>query len=821
MTSEVLEAEPRRISDAGDGKKAPDLRVLHVISGLTAGGAETVMFRLINATRNIRHEVICLGKPDWYSDQLQARGIPVHHIEGSSVPEAIAATWKVHRLVKSSNADVVQCWMYRGNVLGGLSSRMAGKPVIWNIRASSLGPLRLASRVLARVGGKLAKWVPEHVINCSVNSAKLHARLGYDAADGTIIPNGYDPALFRPDEAAREKLRRALGIEPGTFVVGAIARWHAQKGLPHLVAALRILRERQVPVRMLLVGIELEPSNLKLMKMIEEAGCANSVQLLGYRADAADIARALDLHVLAAIGAEGFPNAVAESMLAGTPNVVTDVGDAKMIVGDTGWVVEPGKSEQLADAIEQAHDAWSNSAAWARRRKQARKRIEDNFSLSRMVRSYERIWHQVAAKQIARQSTAAISQASGDDQPLGVVHIINDLSAGGAEALLYRLVTSDRKNNHVVVSLGKPAWYSPRLEEQGVAVHHLNVHSPFAIGKGLVGLRKIIGRADVDVVQCWMYRSNVFGGLVAKAAGKPTVWGIHCSSLEGLKPSSRALARFGGRMARWNADFIINCSARSTELHRPLGYSAAPGQVIPNGYDPEVFHPDDARRAKVRKELGIKPGRFLVGSVTRWHAQKDVPNFLRAIRLVNDAGIPIQSILLGHELSIDNHELMEAIRDAGCEEIVTPLWIRTDVPDLARAMDVHVLSSASEAFPNVIAETMLCGTPNVVTDVGDAPLMIGDTGWVVEPRNPRALADSIIKAFGEFSKHPEDWAARRTKARERIVDNFTLERMIGTYAAVWRAVIASSRETVVEAPSNDYRYRGAVPQDPGAGVESL
>lgn len=402
-------ADPRRRAD----EPATHLKVLHVISGLGLGGAETVLFRLAAYSHGTEHEVICLGPRDWYSDRLEERGIPVHHIDSSSPIRAVTGALRLHRLIRSSSAEIVQGWMYRGNVLGGISSRIAGKPVVWNIRCSSLGPLRRATRVLARVGGALAPWIPDYVINCSVNSARLHARFGYDATEGGIIANGYDPDIFHPDDEAGASLRQSLGIPAGSFIVGTIGRWHPQKGYPELLQALRLLRDRKVPVRLLMVGRGLGERDRALNELIDRSGCREAVQAIGERSDIPEIARMPDLHVLASVGAEGFPNVVAETMLSGTPNVVTDIGDAATIVGETGWVVPAHDPSRLADAIEEAYGEWvASPEQWQRRRERARQRIVENFTLDRMVEAYETVWRQVAAKSASsRPVTAHVAAA--------------------------------------------------------------------------------------------------------------------------------------------------------------------------------------------------------------------------------------------------------------------------------------------------------------------------------------------------------------------------------------------------------------------------
>jgi glycosyltransferase involved in cell wall biosynthesis len=176
----------------------------------------------------------------------------------------------------------------------------------------------------------------------------------------------------------------------------------------------------------------------------------------------------------------------------------------------------------------------------------------------------------------------------------------------------------------------------------------------------------------------------------------------------------------------------------------------------------------------------------VIGSITRWIGYKDLPTLFRALAIARERGVDATCILIGNMLSPDNGELTAALRETGTAEHVLPLGKRQDIGDLARAMDLHVLSSTTEAFPNAVAETMVSGTPNVVTDVGDAAMIVGETGWVVAPRDPERLADAIERAYAEWRSSPKQWSGRRGAARDRIVENFSLERMVDAYRALWQ-----------------------------------
>lgn len=369
-----------------------------------------------------------------------------------------------------------------------------------------------------------------------------------------------------------------------------------------------------------------------------------------------------------------------------------------------------------------------------------------------------------------------------------IAHIITGLNNGGAEAVLYRLVTNDTKHKHVVVSLMGMGKYGPMLEEKGIEVVCLNMSQGKLTLGGVLTLWKTLRKHKPDVVQTWMYHADFIGGLVAKLAGiKNIVWGIHHTDLvpgESRK-ATILIARLCAKISAFVPTKIVCCAERAAQVHAELGYKKEKMVVIGNGYELSHFRVDEAMGAETREALGIEANTPLLGKVGRFNALKDHKNLLQALAILKNKGLVFRALLVGPDIDVNNTELMSWVGQSQLQDNLFLLGQRTDIPALMNALDVHILSSLSEAFPNVLAEAMACGTPCVTTDVGDAGLIVGDTGWVVPPRNAEDLADAIEQALLEKQSNPEAWQQRKQASRTRIEENFSVERMVESYHKVW------------------------------------
>jgi len=380
------------------------ITVAHVITGLGQGGAETMLLKLLRQTDRTQFSmrvVSLLAPPGPIAERIEALGIPVVALGiGRQVPNP-AGLWRLASILRDARPDLVQTWMYHGDLVGGLAAKLASirLPVIWNIRQSNFDPNNSRRRTiqLARLCAMLSKRLPNRIICCSNVARRVHAAMGYDESKMQVIPNGFDLLAFRADPSARVALRTELGLPSDARLLGMVARFDPQKDHQTFVAAAQRLHARLPDVRYVLCGAGVDRGNAELTDWVDRAGLTGVCHLLGQRNDMARVNAALDLATLSSAYGEGFPNVLGEAMACEVPCVATDVGDSAHVIGDTGRVVPPRDPHALADAW---GDLLADPSSLRALGKQARRRIVDNFSIARVTRAYETTYQSILASAV-------------------------------------------------------------------------------------------------------------------------------------------------------------------------------------------------------------------------------------------------------------------------------------------------------------------------------------------------------------------------------------------------------------------------------------
>lgn len=374
------------------------LKVMHVITGLGTGGAEMMLSKLVCAGDSLRFEpvVVSLTDEGTLGQTIRSCGAPIYTIGMQRGCVSVGKLVHLARLIKKLKPDLIQGWMYHANIAALCARSLAGwhAPLLWNIRHTpyDLGTEKRLTAVLIRLGAMLSS-MPASVIYNSHVSLKRHEELGFRRGNSLVIPNGFDMASFRPSPAKRAHARNMLGIPENAPVIGHVARFHPMKNHQGFLHAAAHVAGRVPEVRFVLAGKDVSRKNSLLLGWIDALGLGERVMLLDERTDLSGLLPAVDMLCLSSAWGEGFPNIIGEAMACGLPCVTTDVGDAGMIVGESGRVVRPGDPLALADAccdLLVLAPALRQTLGEA-----ARQRIAENFSLDAIVHRYQSLYENV------------------------------------------------------------------------------------------------------------------------------------------------------------------------------------------------------------------------------------------------------------------------------------------------------------------------------------------------------------------------------------------------------------------------------------------
>ena len=354
--------------------------------------------------------------------------------------------------------------------------------------------------------------------------------------------------------------------------------------------------------------------------------------------------------------------------------------------------------------------------------------------------------------------------------------LIRSLDYGGAERHLLTLARFlDKERFHVTVLYFYPGGrLEEELRESGVRLSLFRQKRALGFVGFLWRLVRQLRALRPEVLHSFLVEPNLLGVLLKPLLrGTKIIWGVRASVIDFANYDwfARLNFRLQCFFSRFS-DLIIFNSDAGRAHHLSEGFPAGKSLVIHNGIDIERFKPERVAGRELRAELGIPEEALVIGHVARLDPVKDHDTFLRAAALLCRERSDVRFLVVGGGPEESVARLQTLTTELGINERVIWAGARARMTDVYSALDVFASSSLSEGFPNVIGEAMACGVPCVVTDAGDSSLIVGDTGIVVAPQSPDALAQALgsmlesnIKELGE-------------RARERIVVNFAVARMI-------------------------------------------
>jgi len=353
--------------------------------------------------------------------------------------------------------------------------------------------------------------------------------------------------------------------------------------------------------------------------------------------------------------------------------------------------------------------------------------------------------------------------------------------------MLTRLATGSDRDRFasLVVSMTTGGTMERILTGAGIEVETLGMPRGLLDPRGIVRLLRILRKWRPHLLQTWLYHADLLG-LGARLLGHAPhlLWNVRCTESVGSAVLRRVLSSYSAL-----PDGVVVNSFAGQQFHQQrLGYRPRRWDYIPNGFDTRELRPDEEARRRLRSELGISETATVIGMVARHHPMKDHANFLAAAARLAERCADVVFVLAGSGITPDNRPIAAAIDGHGLTRHMRLLGEHTDISAVYPAFDIATLSSAfGEGCPNALGEAMACGVPCVATDSGDSARLLGDTGFVVPPRDPAALS----AAWERFAELPSDERlGYGRRARERIVRDYAIDVIIRRYEGLYEGIVA-------------------------------
>ena len=374
------------------------MKTVHIITGLTTGGAERALYNLLQGGLSTEFDshVISLNDAGTMGAQIEALGVPLTTLGMKAGRPSVAGVLTLRRVIRNLQPDLIQGWMHHGNLAAILARFFCSKkvPVVWNVRQSlyQMKNEKVLNRQVIRLNRFFSRSVASLLYNSQLSRTQ-HEDFGFASDKGLVIPNGINCQQFSFSIASRQGIRSELSIPEEVMVVGHVARFHPMKDHAVFLQAAKMILGDYPDAHFILSGRDIQLDNVELKRHIPGA-LQNRVHLLGERGDIADLMSAMDILCSSSRWGEAFPNVLGEAMAVGIPCVATDVGDSALIIGDCGVVVPPEDKVALAAGIESLL-AMPGSERRALG-ENARRRIEDKFILNVIVKRYISLYRKLS-----------------------------------------------------------------------------------------------------------------------------------------------------------------------------------------------------------------------------------------------------------------------------------------------------------------------------------------------------------------------------------------------------------------------------------------
>lgn len=369
-----------------------------------------------------------------------------------------------------------------------------------------------------------------------------------------------------------------------------------------------------------------------------------------------------------------------------------------------------------------------------------------------------------------------------------IIHLIPTLHFGGAETMLHKVVKNINKKQfkNIVICIKQTGSLSKKFEAENIEIINLGLKSNIFLFISILKLKKLIKELKPDILMTWLQLSDLVGLIIKIIFPKiKLIWNIRYSKLtkNNMNFKNVLFTKIIGYFS-FIPDMIVFNTKAGLNDHKRIGYKPCKEIIIPNGFETELFKPNNTQRKKIRDELMIKNSDFVIGFIGKDEVIKGLDLFLLSAKKMKIKHQNVRFVLIGKGLDKKNKKILNFIKIDKLKTSFHLLGQVQNIKDYILTFDILALTSKSEGFPNVIGEAMSCEIPCVTTDVGDCKIILGKTGLIVKQN-----VDSVVAGWEKFFNcSTQELSNIKSKARSRIIKHYKIEKIINKYQEVYQSL---------------------------------
>jgi glycosyltransferase involved in cell wall biosynthesis len=304
--------------------------------------------------QRVKTQVICLAPNAVPAAVLRQSGVPVHDVALSRKRFSFGGFGELVKAAKGFRPDVIHAWGYTAQICANvLRKRLDRKiKVIWTVGNTT--PLPRGAGMIDRQKVKYAAKAAataDRIVYASESGSAQHRRVGFPDDGYLTIPPGIDATRFKPDPAARQKIREQLNLSAESFVIGMVAPFQPEFDHATFLKAVGELLKSNPHICVLLAGHGVQKGNAPLMALVGGGTLGTRVQLLGEWSDLASLFNACDVVCSSALN-DGSRMSLVAAMLCGVPCVATGMGAQGEVIGHHGVAIESGSAPAFVKGIQ-------------------------------------------------------------------------------------------------------------------------------------------------------------------------------------------------------------------------------------------------------------------------------------------------------------------------------------------------------------------------------------------------------------------------------------------------------------------------------------